>query len=107
MEPFAVARKDGRAVAEYGEGGVFPFRYRHDLVPVIIQCDTDGEGRRHVPCLLLRTPYPHDAGNFRVLVHAHLDRAIEDERSRTPRRFQRFQQRDGPDLTTVFQPTRS
>ncbi len=61
-----------------------------------------GEGRRHVPCLLRRTPYPHDTGQLRMLVHAHLDRAIEDERFRTLRRFQRFQQRDGPDLTPVL-----
>ena len=39
-----------------------------------------------------------------MLVHAHLDRAIKDERLRTFRRFQGFQQWDGPDLTPVLQP---
>src|SRR5262249_44790267 len=52
----------------------------------------------------LRTPYPYDTGQLWVLVHAHLDRAIVDERSRTLCRFQRFQLRDGPDLTPVLQP---
>src|SRR2546425_1068869 len=63
----------------------------------------DGEGRRHVPCLWNRTPYPHDAGKLRMLVHTNLYRTIEYKRSRTLRLFQRFEQRDGPDLTTVFQ----
>ena len=31
MEPFAVTGEYGRAVAEYGEGGCFPFRLRHGL----------------------------------------------------------------------------
>src|SRR5215831_239394 len=39
-----------------------------------------------------------------MLVHAHLDRAIKDERLRTFRRLQRFQQGDGPDLAPVCQP---
>src|SRR5258706_35662 len=39
-----------------------------------------------------------------MLVYAYLDRAIVHERSRTLCRFQRFQLRDGPDLTTIFQP---
>jgi hypothetical protein len=39
-----------------------------------------------------------------MLVHANLYRAIEDERSGTLRLFQRFEHRDGPDLTAVFQP---
>jgi hypothetical protein len=39
-----------------------------------------------------------------MLVQAHLDRAIQDERSETLCPFQRFQLRDGPDLTAVFQP---
>src|SRR5215831_4681107 len=64
----------------------------------------DGEGRRHVPCLWLRTSYPHDTGQLRMLVHANLYRAIVYERSRTLCRFQRFQLRDGSDLTPVLQP---
>src|SRR5262252_1589426 len=62
------------------------------------------EGRRQVPCSLIRTPYPHDPGQLRMLVHAHLDRAIKDERFRTFCRLQRFQQWDGPDLAPVCQP---
>jgi hypothetical protein len=73
-------------------------------VPVIIRYDKKGEGRRHVPWLLLRRPYPHDTGKLRMLVHAHLDRAIAYGRFPTLRRFQGFQQRYGPDLTTVCQP---
>jgi hypothetical protein len=38
-----------------------------------------------------------------MLVHAHLHRAIVDERSRALCRFQRFQLRDGPDLTPILQ----
>src|SRR5215831_8305686 len=63
-----------------------------------------GGDHRHGPRLWLRTPYPHDTGQLWMLVHVHLDRAIVYERSRTLCRFQRFQLRDGPDLTTVFQP---
>jgi hypothetical protein len=53
---------------------------------------------------LIRTSYPHDTGKLRMLVHANLYRAIHYERSRALRLCQRFEQRDGPDLTTVFQP---
>src|SRR5262249_13657600 len=49
-------------------------------------------------------PYPHDPGQLWVLVHAHLDRAIENGRSTALSSFQRFQLRDGPDLTPVLQP---
>src|SRR2546425_5463343 len=86
MEPFAVAGKDGRAFMQYGEGGFLLCRHGFEF-PVIIRGDTDGEGRRHVLCLLRRTPYPHDTGKLRMLVHAHLDRAIDEERFRTLRRF--------------------
>ena len=57
-----------------------------------------------MPCSLSRTPDPHDPGQLRMLVHAHLDRAITDERLRTFHRLQRFQQGNGPDLTPVCQP---
>src|SRR5215471_17188264 len=71
---------------------------------MMIRGDPEREDHRHGPRLLLRTPDPHDPGQLRMLVHAHLDRAIEDERFRTLRRFQGFQQWDGPDLTLVCQP---
>ena len=70
----------------------------------MIPGDNEGKAHRRMPWLLCRTPDPHDTGQLRMPGHTHLDRAIEDERFRTLRRFQRFQQRDGPDLTTVFQP---
>src|SRR5215831_11927552 len=63
-----------------------------------------GGDHRHGPRLWLRTPYPHDTGQLWMLVHAHQDRAIVDERARTFCRFQRFQLRDGSDLTPVLQP---
>jgi len=56
------------------------------------------------PGLWIRTPYPHNAGKLWMLVHANLYRAIEYGRSGAFRLFQRFEQRDGPDLTAVFQP---
>src|SRR5215467_11116476 len=71
---------------------------------MMIRGDPEREDHRHGPRLLLRTPDPHDPGQLRMLVHAHLDRAIEDERFRTLRCFQGFQQWDGPDLTPVCQP---
>src|SRR5215813_15462175 len=71
---------------------------------MMIRGDPEGEDHRHGLRLWLRTPYPHDPGQLWVLVHAHLDRAIVYERSRTLCRFQRFQLRDGPDLTPVLQP---
>src|SRR5215470_10347494 len=70
----------------------------------MIRGDPEGEDRTPVPWLLFRTPYPHDTRQLRMLVHAHLDRAIVDERARTFCRLQRFQLRDGPDLTPVLQP---
>src|SRR5215510_6868876 len=70
----------------------------------MIRGTPESEDHRHGPRLWLRTPYPYDTGQLWVLVHAHLDRAIVDERSRTLCRFQRFQLRDGPDLTPVLQP---
>src|SRR5215470_13616228 len=70
----------------------------------MIRGDPEGEDRTPVPWLLFRTPYPHDTRQLRMLVHAHLNRAIVDERARTLCRFQRFQLRDGPDLTPVLQP---
>jgi len=63
--------------------------------------------RKHpapLPGLWIRTPYPHNAGKLWMLVHANLYRAIEYGRSGAFRLFQRFEQRDGPDLTAVFQP---
>jgi hypothetical protein len=53
----------------------------------------DTEGKDHIrrPCLLIRTPYPHDAGQLRMPGHTHLDRAIDDGRSRTLRLLQRVE----------------
>jgi len=40
-----MARKDGRAVAEYGEGGFVLYRHGFDF-PVMLRSDPEGEGRR-------------------------------------------------------------
>src|SRR5215510_3026685 len=93
---------DGRTVADDSKGGFL--RCRHGLSFLGLHDDTAGEAHRHGPRFLLRTPYPHNTGQLRMLVHAHLDRAIVYERSRTLCRFQRFQLRDGLDLTPVLQP---
>src|SRR5215467_9098927 len=70
----------------------------------MIRCDPEGKDHQYGRRLWLRTPYPHDTRQLRMLVHAHLDRAIVYERARTLRRFQGCQLRDGPDLTPVLQP---
>jgi hypothetical protein len=67
MEPFAVAGKNGCSVAEYDEGGCL--RCRHSVeFPVMIRDDPEGEDHRYGSRLLFRTPYPHDAGQLRMLV---------------------------------------